>query len=653
MNTVLSITKQPVVNGISETFLYDSVRDKLRDPEKEVRQHALRVLMDLIKVTQPSNLDIRMQDLVPEILKILSHSAPSLRKSALDSLKKYLKLSKNYNYLMRELLNSPDHLTNAAPFLINRETDDLTVILVIEQLWKELEDPTSNQEIPAKSLARLRYNLGDDRFKHLIGLLRYRKLQEICEIYGLPMDYSDGEAADNELWSSEEIIEDRVILETEITLKTGPAITMKIHEESRPSSSISNSAEIEENSIGVIKILPDDSESDYEEARKTPKNSKKNAVTITTRKSLIPIRITSLPSTPLRKSKKVTKQRLHRSAPNLSRNYGNTKIPFKRDSNIKQKFKISVMNETSQNQDRTKENVKLRINTKSKSSDHLTVTNVIKPTSPLGPNNRSNNTSPLLHKPIEVLHNLTRSPVAKRRPSTVDVCDQSNNSNTNTFNSFRVCPAISLEESFESKSIESKETEDFFDSFHVYPTLQTSQVLSLPPEDIRNNNSSNGSETKSSFEKSDSKDTEDTTYSDSHSSLGSKVKPLEYNQTLALEYIPTERENDYDSFKVCPNFSGLNQDNKGNSVQKGLKKDLDFSNQWQLSSLSSEDNLWNKSEALDNLVKMLKQPGTCENLEPGPAALLFEALFACQNFDKLHFLADVSIYYTEIQNMLS
>uniref|UniRef100_A0A6P7GX24 Uncharacterized protein LOC114341755 n=1 Tax=Diabrotica virgifera virgifera TaxID=50390 RepID=A0A6P7GX24_DIAVI len=37
---------------------------------------------------------------------------------------------------------------------------------------------------------------------------------------------------------------------------------------------------------------------------------------------------------------------------------------------------------------------------------------------------------------------------------------------------------------------------------------------------------------------------------------------------------------------------------------------------------------------------MLKQPGTCENLEPGPAALLFEALFACQNFDKLHFLAD-------------
>lgn len=54
-----------------------------------------------------------------------------------------------------------------------------------------------------------------------------------------------------------------------------------------------------------------------------------------------------------------------------------------------------------------------------------------------------------------------------------------------------------------------------------------------------------------------------------------------------------------------------------------------------------QDELCNKSEALDNLIKMLKQPNTCEALEPGPAALLFEALFACQHLDVLHFLADV------------
>lgn len=55
-----------------------------------------------------------------------------------------------------------------------------------------------------------------------------------------------------------------------------------------------------------------------------------------------------------------------------------------------------------------------------------------------------------------------------------------------------------------------------------------------------------------------------------------------------------------------------------------------------------QDTLWNKSEALENLVKMLKQQNTCENLEPGPAALLFEALFTCQHQDKMHFLAVVS-----------
>lgn len=39
----------------------------------------------------------------------------------------------------------------------------------------------------------------------------------------------------------------------------------------------------------------------------------------------------------------------------------------------------------------------------------------------------------------------------------------------------------------------------------------------------------------------------------------------------------------------------------------------------------------------------MKQPDMLKALEAGPAALLFEALFACQQLDKLHFLADVSI----------
>lgn len=70
---------------------------------------------------------------------------------------------------------------------------------------------------------------------------------------------------------------------------------------------------------------------------------------------------------------------------------------------------------------------------------------------------------------------------------------------------------------------------------------------------------------------------------------------------------------------------------------------LDVGETYALNYVKFQDDFWNKSEALDNLIKMLKQPNTRETLEPGPAGLLFEALFACQNLDKLHFLADVSM----------
>lgn len=88
------------------------------------------------------------------------------------------------------------------------------------------------QENVAKALARIRYILGGDRFKLLMGPDRYKQLQKICDNYGLPFEYSDRES-DNEkmYWNGEEIIEDRVILETEIKLKTGEAITMQLHEE--------------------------------------------------------------------------------------------------------------------------------------------------------------------------------------------------------------------------------------------------------------------------------------------------------------------------------------------------------------------------------------------------------------------------------------
>lgn len=104
-------------------------------------------------------------------------------------------------------------------------------------MWEDLSNPRLNQEVVAKSLARIRYILGDERFKILIGFEKFEELCKICNKYGLPIDYSDGESdVDKTRLTDDGEMEDKVILETEITLKTGPAITMKIHEESRSNS---------------------------------------------------------------------------------------------------------------------------------------------------------------------------------------------------------------------------------------------------------------------------------------------------------------------------------------------------------------------------------------------------------------------------------
>lgn len=70
----------------------------------------------------------------------------------------------------------------------------------------------------------------------------------MCEMYTRPVNYSGDEANDDQsLWNAQDSVEeDKVILETEITLTTGPNITMKIHEESRPSSVVSGAFESEE-----------------------------------------------------------------------------------------------------------------------------------------------------------------------------------------------------------------------------------------------------------------------------------------------------------------------------------------------------------------------------------------------------------------------
>ncbi|XP_076255883.1 uncharacterized protein LOC143193518 [Rhynchophorus ferrugineus] len=417
----------------------------------------------------------------------------------------------------------------------------------------------------------------------------------MCDMYDRPVAYNgDGEASSETHWDHESV-EDRVILETEITLRTGPNITMKIHEESRSNSVVSGNIDSEEDSRikGVVKVLNEDSESDYyDELRKTPKTPRKvrfggesvklrtpesdtshhgstidqdantiritvtDAVSIKTRRSLIPVRISSLPSTPKKTLPYEKSVRIHKSAPDLTS--CSSKIPLRKKSVRSQNHSGRASDsagtsgiESNNSTLNSAESAMKKGQFKETNLKSVTRHSVKSPT-------RSNEgfSSIPVHNEIELFHNLTRSPEMSR-----------NNTPRNS-----------------SGTVES--------NLESVPTLST------------------------------------------------RV-PLEQNRLTVEENRPNTKA-DYDSFtvfdeKLLPeNVQDKELQSDTLSVANGKKSSF----QQSLSSFASEDELWTKSEALESLVKMLNQPGTCESLESGPAALLLEALFACHHRDRLHTLAD-------------
>lgn len=80
------------------------ISERLRDPEWEVRQHALRVLMDVLP-TLNADVDKVMQPVVPELINNLGHPAPAVRKGALDTLRVYLIHSPNRDSMVKSVSN--------------------------------------------------------------------------------------------------------------------------------------------------------------------------------------------------------------------------------------------------------------------------------------------------------------------------------------------------------------------------------------------------------------------------------------------------------------------------------------------------------------------------------------------------------------------
>ncbi|KAJ3658540.1 hypothetical protein Zmor_010274 [Zophobas morio] len=434
-------------DDLDPKVLFFVLRDRLRNLEREVRQHALRVLADLIPVIDRTHLDKHMEFLLPDLIVNLSHVAPSVRKGTVDVLRIYLKNSPHPNEVLKKLMTvvpQDSHLMQgllmAVPYFSNYQIGEDTLVFLMRQLFLGVNQEFL-RETSICSLVKTRSKLGIERFNNLIGSEKVQEFQELCKEHRihLPTETKD----------------DNVILETEITLETGPAITMKIHEESENTSYAENSFSSERQDHDdsetelvtrsprkvhfggeVVKMRTPESDSNQNSSDDNdvqtsviidrPTSIKitvsDNIAAIKTRhKSMIPVRITTGGSNPPTPRKKLRPKRLHKSAPDLGK-LQSSKIPLRHDSKSPPKLPQPAPNQEQQVNSLLQsenENPGGRVRKLSRGEDEF---------------------SPVpVHNEIEVFHNLTRSPERKVEDDKEDTnMEAEEEPEQNTYPSFQV-----------------------------------------------------------------------------------------------------------------------------------------------------------------------------------------------------------------------
>ncbi|XP_055539116.1 uncharacterized protein LOC129726444 isoform X2 [Wyeomyia smithii] len=188
--------------GLNMNELFREFLERLHDPEYQVRQHSLRVLIDVLIVLRDES-DVYFGPLLPPIIDNLGHPSPAVRKGALDVLKVYIAQTKMPETVMLEIMNygmdrnPKDPLSTryivgvmlALPSLIQPAilTAKRTFILraVINALGGKMVQITY-QEIALKILLKIKNTIGSREFYECISISYRRDFDLLCNVYGLP-----------------------------------------------------------------------------------------------------------------------------------------------------------------------------------------------------------------------------------------------------------------------------------------------------------------------------------------------------------------------------------------------------------------------------------------------------------------------------------
>ncbi|KAH8244547.1 hypothetical protein KR038_000639 [Drosophila bunnanda] len=194
---------------ICSSSMFAEFHERLQDPEWQVRQHALRVLVDVLVVMQDeADEHMERQQLVVLLVENLGHQAPTVRKGALDCLRVYLAETAVPEAVITRILDAglakqtqmeaehPGRLSCGVllslPALLqsvmHTPQRHRIVKKALERVVQHL-DQLPQQEIALKVLSKMRELLGVHEFEDTMNKLdrseALTKYYQLCQVYGV------------------------------------------------------------------------------------------------------------------------------------------------------------------------------------------------------------------------------------------------------------------------------------------------------------------------------------------------------------------------------------------------------------------------------------------------------------------------------------
>lgn len=193
--------------NIDEVF--DEFFERLHDPEWQVRQHALRVLVDVL-IVMGQAADFHVTNLLHPLVDNLGHIAPAVRKGALDCLRVYVAQTAMPETVMLDIMNYGMGRPSKDPFngrmsvavilalpalilpILITPKRQYVVKAVIDALTDKMVKITY-QEIALKILLKIKEMVGKLEFYELMPTNVQKDFELLCKVYGLPksVDYQE------------------------------------------------------------------------------------------------------------------------------------------------------------------------------------------------------------------------------------------------------------------------------------------------------------------------------------------------------------------------------------------------------------------------------------------------------------------------------